>query len=90
MHLKDLSETLHEQGQSSYRSAVGKIGWLCAHSRPDLSFDYIDLSSKFGKATVKDMKSVSKLTQKLKADTFVKRLQTCPLKWSIFHLLFQT
>ena len=69
VNMKDISETLDEQGQSSYRSAVGKIGWLCAHSRPDLSFDYIDLSSKFGKATVKDMKSVSKLTQKLKADT---------------------
>lgn len=42
---------------------------MSAHSRPDLAFDYIDLSSKFGKATAKDLKSIVKLTQKLKSDT---------------------
>ena len=72
----DLSpdEILEEKSQGIFRSCVGKIGWLCAHSRPDLSFDYIDLSSKFGKATVKDFRNVSKKFQKLKADTTIMKI----------------
>ena len=47
-------QILDEDGQSEFRSLLGRIGWLGSHSRPDLVFDHISLSTKLGKATVED------------------------------------
>ena len=44
-------EIMDEDGQSDFRSLLGRIGWLGNHSRPDLVFDHISLSTRLGKAT---------------------------------------
>ena len=45
-------EVLDDHGQSEFRSLLGRVGWLGSHSRPDLVYDHISLSTKLGKATV--------------------------------------
>ena len=57
---------LDDEGQAVYRSAVGCIGWLAQVSRPDLSFSYVDLSTKAGKATVDDGKEAFRIISKAK------------------------
>ena len=74
MEFKDLvgmkgDDFLDEEHQQQFREFVGKIGWLANTSRPDLSYDKLLLSTKAGKATVKDYKTAVKLMKKLKCIT---------------------
>ena len=62
-------ELLNEDGQSEFRSMLGRIGWLGNHSRPDLAFDHISMSTKLGKATGGDLQQAIKVTKKLLAST---------------------
>ena len=59
--------TMDEDGQSEFRSLLGRIGWLGNHSRPDLVFDHISLSTKLGKATYGDYAYLVKITRKMVA-----------------------
>ena len=62
-------EMLDDHGQSEFRSLLGRVGWLGSHSRPDLVFDHISLSTKLGKATVGDHNSLLKIAKKMLADS---------------------
>lgn len=42
---EEKEEIIDEEGQSDFRSLLGRIGWLGNHSRPDLVFDHISLST---------------------------------------------
>ena len=35
-----------DEEKEMYRSLVGQLGWLCTYSRPDLSYDVLELSCK--------------------------------------------
>ncbi len=56
---------MDEDGQSEFRSLLGRIGWLGNHSRPDLVFDHISLSTKLGKATHGDYAYLVKIARKM-------------------------
>ena len=60
------ADVLTEEYQGYFRELVGKIGWMTNTSRPDLCYDKVVLNTKVGKATVNDMKLVTKLIRKLK------------------------
>ena len=60
---------LSVENQDVFRSIVGQIGWISNTSRPDLCFDKMVLSTKVGKATVKDFKQAIKIIKKLKSET---------------------
>ena len=62
-------EVLDDHGQSEFRSLLGRVGWLGSHSRPDLVFDHISLSTKLGKATVSDHNSLLKIAKKMLAES---------------------
>lgn len=66
---EDNSEVLEEEGQTDFRGLVGKIGWLAGHSRPDVVFDHITLSTKVGHASVGDLKQAMKVMRKLRGET---------------------
>ena len=68
---EDHEEPLGEAGQEVFRGIIGKIGWLGGVSRPDLAFDPVELSSKFGEATHGDLKSAVKVAKKLKLEDTV-------------------
>ena len=62
-------QLLDEEGQSEFRSILGRIGWLGNHSRPDLAFDHMALSTKLGNATGQDLCSALKVVKKMLAST---------------------
>ena len=62
-------DVLDEEGQCEFRSVIGRLGWLGNHSRPDIVFDHIALSTRIGKATVGDMNRALKISKKLHAST---------------------
>ena len=59
---------VNENGQTTFRELVGKLGWLANTTRPDLCFDKLTLSTKVGKATVTDIKSAAKIIRKAKSE----------------------
>ena len=56
-----------QEGQTEFRSIIGKIAHVGQISRPDVVFEAKALSSKFGKATRRDLKIAMKKIQKLKS-----------------------
>ena len=53
--------------QKIFRSAVGSLNWFAGCTMPQLSFDVMTLSMKFGKATVRDLKYLTRLVKRAKA-----------------------
>ena len=52
----ELNEVMDQEGQTEFRSVVGKLAHIGQISRPDVVFEAKALSSKYGKATKKDLK----------------------------------
>ena len=67
-YVKD-EQLLDEEAQSEFRSILGRIGWLGNHSRPDLAYDHMAMSTKLGKATGTDLFSAIKIVKKMIAST---------------------
>ena len=68
-----MEELLDHRGQTEFRSAMGKLTALAHTSRPDICFDVKILSSKFNKATKKDLQTACKRMIKVKSEeTFIK------------------
>ena len=63
---RNKAEEVDDNLQSLFRGAVGSVNWLSCNTRPDLASEVMELSTKFGKATVGDMRSASRLIQKAK------------------------
>ena len=60
-------EVMNKDGQTEFRSVVGKLTHAGHVSRPDVVFEAKVLSTKFGKATKQDLKISIKKVQKLKS-----------------------
>ena len=65
----DDEEMLNFEGQSHFRGLVGKLNHVSSNGRPDLCFEAKSLSTKFGKAKQKDLKSAVKKLLKVKSQT---------------------
>ena len=48
------------------RKYVGKLSWLAANTRPDLSIYALDLAKKQKQAVLKDLRSVNRILQKVR------------------------
>ena len=68
--LEDLKncDVLNDDGQTEFRSAVAKISTIAYTSRPDLCFEVKALSTKYGKATKSELRSVKRKIVLLKAE----------------------
>ena len=63
-----VDDVLDVDGQIEFRGWVAKVLYIRYQSRPDVCFDGKCLSSKFGAATKRDLKSVYRIIQKLKGE----------------------
>ena len=48
-----------------YRGLVGQLGWLCTNSRPDISFDVLELSCKNSQPKIEDIIQANKCLRKV-------------------------
>ena len=62
----DLKRPLSRQEFKQYRGLVGKLTWLSEMTRPDLSYDTLDLAGYNKEATVQNLKSINKVVDKAK------------------------
>ena len=56
-----MNGTLNKEEFKSYRGVVGQQTWLSEMTRPDLSYDTLDLASYNNEATVRNLKMISKI-----------------------------
>ena len=64
---KQVKEPLTKEEESLMRKAAGRIGWLGRGTRPDIVFEQIAMSTKFGKGHVKDLNQAAKVMRKVHA-----------------------
>jgi transposase InsO family protein len=64
MQMKD--ESLNQEELTEMRELGGVINWTVRTSRPDLSFDMIDISTKFKGGKVQDLANAKKVVSNLK------------------------
>ena len=57
---RESKEELNSEEKTILRGAIGKMRWICDQTRPDVSFDELELSMKVNKATVEDVKLMNK------------------------------
>ena len=62
----DCNRPLNKQEFKQYRGLVGKLTWLSEMTRPDLSYDTLDLAGYNKEATVKNLKAINKVVDKAK------------------------
>ena len=63
---RDKDEVTTYQENSDLRGAIGKLGWLAANVRPDLSFAALRLQKTVNNSTVKDIKYANKQIERAK------------------------
>ena len=54
----------NDDEKEDFRSLVGQLGWLCTNSRPDLSYDVLELSCKVNTPKVEDLLEANKCLRK--------------------------
>ena len=62
-------KVLLKKEKRALRSLIGQIGWIAGQTRPDLLFDYCDLSSRVKNGTIKDLFHANKVVAKAKLDS---------------------
>jgi hypothetical protein len=63
---KEHERLLSEKEKKEFRGIVGSLNWVSLISRPDVSFEVVDLSTKFQAPTVADMLTANKAVRKIK------------------------
>ena len=72
--------------KNEYRSLVGQLNWLAAHTRPEISYDTCELSVSFSKARVENLLRLNKLVDRVTKDGMrlhfprLKALDTCTIE----------
>ena len=64
MHKNDMINTAEEK---QLRTLIGQLNWIASQTRPDLSYDVLQLSVKVNKATVETLILANKIVRKLKS-----------------------
>ena len=63
---RNTDRELNTEEYKAFRGAVGKLNWLQEATRPDLSFDTLNMSMKTKHATVADVNKMNKIIKKAK------------------------
>ena len=61
---KGKEEKVNSEVQQMFRAAVGSVNWVSGNTRPDLAYEVMELSMKFGRATVQDVRQASRLLKR--------------------------
>ena len=65
--LDDNNKPLTAMEFKAYRAASGKLTWLSEQTRPDVSYDVVNLTGHNKDATVKNLKDANKVIKKVKS-----------------------
>ena len=57
------------------RGIIGQIQWVASQTRPDLSFDSLELSVERNKATLSTLKRAKKVVKKLKSSPSIIKMK---------------
>ena len=76
----DKDEELPKSKYLEYRALTGQLTWAAENTRPDLSFDARELSTKNKKATFEDLRYANKVLKKAQLEKDVKIKFGKPLK----------
>ena len=63
--IKEVDSILNEEEKKNYQGQLGKLLWLSGQSRPDLSFDTLELSTYANKPCIKHVKVLNKVVKKI-------------------------
>ena len=63
---KDTKRPLNKKEYKDFRGAIGKLNWLQGQTRPDLSYDNLNMSMKAKNAKVHDVNKINKIIRKAK------------------------
>ena len=81
-------EPVNSKERSSLRAAIGKGRWLTDKTRPDCSFNELELSMGVNSAKVRDIFKLNKMFKKMKLEsitlTFQKVRDINKLRFSVF------
>ena len=69
----DKDNELDSVGIRAYRGIVGQLNWASNISRPDMSFDACELSTRQSKPTVRDLLKANKSLKEMKSETVLIR-----------------
>ena len=64
--MKNPDRMLSDKEKKEFRGIVGSLNWVSLITRPDVSFEVVDLSTKFQAPTVADMITANKAIRKIK------------------------
>ena len=70
-------DAVEEKGKTALRRSVGQANWAARRTRPDVSFDLMELSMKFNNTDINDLRRAKKVINCLKSnelDVFFPRL----------------
>ena len=65
--LLDKSRSLSDNEKSYLRGVIGQLNWVACVTRPDVSFDISQASSRIKHATVKDVLDINKIIKRVKS-----------------------
>ncbi|XP_068237035.1 uncharacterized protein [Palaemon carinicauda] len=65
IHKAKLDDPLTKQENKVYRKYAGKISWLAANTRPDLSITALLMSMKNNEAKIRDLKRVNQVVKRI-------------------------
>ena len=63
---KQKSDILNDEEKTSYRSAVGAVNWAAQQTRPDMSFEVMEMSMKFKNPSIEDITRANKCIKRMK------------------------
>ena len=61
-------DKINDKEVSEMRRVLGQLNWVSGKTRPDISFEACQASTRVNEATVKDVTSLNKAVKKLKSD----------------------
>ena len=73
----DKNVACNDKEREQYRSLVGQLGWLSTNSRPDLSYDVLELSCKVNNPTIGDIFEANKCLKRASLFKSVMRFPNC-------------
>ena len=74
-------EPLNKNELKQFRSVIGQLRWAAGQTRPDIAFDYCELSSSVKHATIEDLLRANKVLSRAKSEPIVltfKDMETYP------------
>ena len=87
---KDLEAKLNPDEVAEFQSTLGKLLWLSGRTRPDLSYDTMELSTFAKDPKVKDLVTLNKTVKKIGDSESKLQFKAMNLKTDALRIVFYT